>query len=219
MLGSRTIEDRLREEYFDLLPEIRRTALETETRVRRDLLDISLKLERYERLLITSRVKECESAVDALRRRQLLGAWDEERPHDYSLTQLPDLAAIRVMAFPRQRLLDVEAVVRQTLSSWTADPVPPIDGLAVPLALKYFGRWSLDSRITAEVQIVSLLIGAFWEVEHDAIYKPNPNLHGVMRSASVIQPRDEVLRALERFGAAFEEAIAGSEGSSTTSSG
>ena len=92
--SSRTVEDRLRAEYFQLLPDIRRAVLETETRVRRDLLDISLSLERYERLLVTSRVKECDSAVDALRRRQPLGLFDAERSSDYSLLALPDLAAI-----------------------------------------------------------------------------------------------------------------------------
>jgi hypothetical protein len=46
MDSSRTVEDRLRAEYFELLPDIRRTLLETETRVRRDLLDVSLALER-----------------------------------------------------------------------------------------------------------------------------------------------------------------------------
>src|SRR5204862_1579918 len=96
MGNGRTVEDRLREEYFDLLPEIRRTVVETETRVRRQLLENTLALQRYERLLVTSRAKECDSAVDALRRRQTLGLFDPQRTETYSLTSLPDLAAVRV---------------------------------------------------------------------------------------------------------------------------
>jgi ppGpp synthetase/RelA/SpoT-type nucleotidyltranferase len=207
MDSSRTVEDRLRAEYFGLLPDIRRAVLETETRVRRDLLDVSLALERYERVLVTSRIKECDSAVDALRRRQPLGLFDVERADEYSLTSLPDLAAVRVMAFPERRVGDALNALQPTLSDWRADPVPAVDESDAPLALKYSGKWSSDARITAEVQIVSLLIGLFWEVEHAAIYKPNPNLHGVVRSTAVIQRRDEVLSALERFGSAFEEAI------------
>jgi len=207
MDSSRTVEDRLRAEYFDLLPTIRRTLLETETRVRRDLLDVSLGLERYERVLVTSRVKECDSAVDALRRRQPLGLFVAERAAEYSITALPDLAAVRVMAFPERRVDDARNALRETLSAWRADPVSSGDGYSTPLALKYFGRWSPDALITAEVQIVGLLIGLFWEVEHSAIYKPNPNLHGVVRSNSVIQRRDEVLIALQAFERAFEEAI------------
>lgn len=206
MVSSRTVEDRLRAEYFDLLPDIRRTLLETETRVRRDLLDVSLVLERYERVLVTYRIKECDSAVDALRRRQPLGLFVAERALEYSITALPDLAAVRVMAFPERRVADAHDALRQTLSGWKADPVPSMDGSSAPLALKYFGKWSPDAHITAEVQIVGLLIGLFWEVEHSAIYKPNPNLHGAVRS-NVIQRRDEVLGALQAFEAAFEEAI------------
>jgi ppGpp synthetase/RelA/SpoT-type nucleotidyltranferase len=206
MDSSRTVEDRLRAEYFELLPDIRRTLLETETRVRRDLLDVSLGLERYERVLVTSRIKECDSAVDALRRRQPLGLFVAERAVEYSITALPDLAAVRVMAFPELRVADAHDALRQTLSGWKADPVPSADSESTPLALKYFGRWTPDARITAEVQIVGLLIGLFWEVEHSAIYKPNPNLHGAVRS-NVIQRRDDVLSALQAFEAAFEEAI------------
>jgi hypothetical protein len=114
------------------------------------------------------------------------------------------------MAFPERRVSDARSALEATLSTWTADPVPAIDTLGTPLALKYFGKWSSDARITAEVQIVSLLIGLFWEVEHAAIYKPNPDLRGVIASSSVIRKRDEVLNALHEFETAFEEAIRGS---------
>src|SRR6185436_18939241 len=192
MGNGRTVEDKLREEYFDLLPEIRRTLLETETRVRGELLGITLSLQRYERLLVTSRVKECDSAVDALRRRQPLGLFDEDRTDEYSLTSLHDLAAVRVMAFPQQRLVDAHAALNSVLREWTADPVPGAVDSDPPLALKYFGKWTAAGRIHAEVQLVSLLVGLFWEVEHSAIYQPNPNLRGVARSEAVIQRRNEV---------------------------
>jgi ppGpp synthetase/RelA/SpoT-type nucleotidyltranferase len=207
MPRNRSVEDQLRAEYFDLLPNIRRAVLETETRVRSHLLGVSLNLERYERLLVTSRVKECDSAVDALRRRQPLGLFDDDRSDDYSLTQLRDLAGIRVMAFPRRRIDDAHAALLEILSLWTADPVPGVDGSNVPLARKYFGTWTPDTRITAEIQIVGLLIGSFWEVEHSAIYKPNPNLRGVVESETVIQRRNDVLAALRAFELAFEEAV------------
>jgi len=171
------------------------------------LLDISLALERYERVLVTSRIKECDSAVDALRRRRSLGLFDVERADEYSLTSLPDLAAVRVMAFPERRVNDAHNALRPSLSLWKADPVPASEASEPPLALKYSGKWAADARITAEIQIVSLLIGLFWEVEHSAIYKPNPNLRGVARSSAVTQRRDEVLSALQRFEAVFEDAI------------
>lgn len=204
MARSRSVEDQLRAEYFDLLPEIRRAVLETETRVRGP---VSLKLERYERLLVTSRIKECDSAVDALRRRQPLALFDDDHPDEYSLTQLRDLAGVRVLAFPQGRVDDAHTALFEILPQWTADPVPSGDDMSEPLAQKYFGKWDPDSKVTTEIQIVGLLIGSFWEVEHSAIYKPNPNLRGVVESETVIQRRNDVLSALQAFGLAFEAAV------------
>jgi hypothetical protein len=207
MQGSRKVEDLLRAEYFDLLPEIRRVLLETTTRVQHDLLPVSIELERYERLLVSARIKECDSAVDALRRRQPLGYFDEELSDQYSLTTLPDLAAVRIMAFPERRCADANAALAGTMSRWTADPVPDVDGSGGSLALKYFGRWRPEARITVEVQLVPLLIGLFWEVEHSAIYKPSPNLRGIVRSDAVLQKRNAVLTALRAFEDEFASAI------------
>ncbi len=208
MDSSRSVEDRLREEYFDLLPEVRRTLLQTETRVRGLLLDVSLSLERYERLLITARIKECDSAINALRRRQLLRLFDQERTDGYSLTSLRDLAAVRVLAFPQHVMNDAHAALRPVLADWTADPIPD-EVSDSPLAHKYYGTWAQESVITAEVQIVPLLIGLFWEVEHAAIYKPTPNLRGIVRSTAVLQRRTEVLAALRGFEVEFAAAVSG----------
>ena len=90
-MAERTVEDRLREEYFDLLPDIRRVAEELEAEIRYCLLPISLTLDTYERLVISSRIKECESAVDALRRRQEGATFDRDQPQLYLLTRRLDI--------------------------------------------------------------------------------------------------------------------------------
>jgi len=94
----------LREEYFDLLPDIRRVVDELETEVKHCLVPISLRLDKYERLVVTSRVKGCESALDSLRRGQEGATFDSGRPELYSLDNLNDLAGVRVLAFPPSRL-------------------------------------------------------------------------------------------------------------------
>jgi len=101
---ERTIEDRLREEYFELLPDIRRVAEHLEAEVKYYLLPISRQLDMFERLVVTSRIKECESALEALRRRQEGATFDRDRPELYTLSSLNDLAGVRVLAFPRTRL-------------------------------------------------------------------------------------------------------------------
>lgn len=69
-MPDRTVEDRLREEYFDLLPTIRRIAEQLEAEIKYYILPITRDLDPFERVVVRSRIKECESAVDSLRRRQ-----------------------------------------------------------------------------------------------------------------------------------------------------
>jgi ppGpp synthetase/RelA/SpoT-type nucleotidyltranferase len=125
--ADRTVEDRLREEYFDLLPDIRRVVGELEAVVKHCLLPISLQLHKYERLVVTARVKECESAVDALRRRQQGATFNRKRPNLYTLAELNDLAGVRILAFPRSRLAEADRKLRKQFPSWKPDPVPAGD--------------------------------------------------------------------------------------------
>ena len=170
MSSVRTVEDRLRAEYFALLPKMRLTLLAIETEVSHLLLPLVMDLKPYERILVRSRLKECESAVDSLKRRQEGRVFDTEKAESYSLTKLRDLVGIRVLTFPRQQARDAERVLRPYVSQWTADPVPGENAGDEPLALKYYGSRPTDP-ITAEIQIVPALIGLFWELEHTALYK------------------------------------------------
>ena len=102
--AERTVEDRLREEYFNLLPEIHRVADRIEAEIRYLMLPISGRLERHERLAVKCRVKSCESALEKLRAHQETGTFRRSQPEIYTLTSLNDLAGVRVLAFPRNRL-------------------------------------------------------------------------------------------------------------------
>ena len=175
-MGERSVEDRLREEYFQLLPDIRRVAEWLEAKVKHYVLPISLGLRQYEQLVVTSRVKECESALDALRRRQEGATFDRDHPEIYTLTTLNDLAGVRVLAFPRSRLEELNQQLSVNFPSWISDPVSGYGDNEEPLAFKYHGKCEASEKVRGELQIVSMLIGRFWEVEHSAIYKSAPSL-------------------------------------------
>lgn len=196
---ERTVEDQLREEYFDLLPDIRRVTGELEAEVRHCLLPISLGLDRFERLVVTSRTKECESAINALRRRQENWFFDRERAEPYSLCDLRDLAGVRVAAFPRDRLAEANDELRILFPSWAPDPIPGYANSEEPLALKYHGYCKASNKIRGEFQIVPMLTALFWEVEHSAIYKPSPRLYDAAQSLEMEQRTQEVLTALRAF--------------------
>ena len=197
-MTSRTVEDRLREEYFLLSPEIKRVLHQLQTDVAYLLLPVTLGLKHHERIHVEVRAKECDSAISALRRREEARQFDEDTPTSYSLASLPDLAAARVLVFPKSRLEDVHGIVRGKYGDWTSDPVttgtPPRFR-----AWKYHGFCSASASVRAELQIVPMLTGLFWQVEHDAFYKPRDPLLRGAASKPVIRDRTE------RVYDAFEE--------------
>ena len=154
---ERTVEDRLREEYFSLLPEMHRVADRLETEIRYLLLPVSGRLQRYERLAVKSRVKSCESALDKLRRHQETRDFKDRPQEAYMLTSLNDLAGVRVLAFPRHWLADVDRRLRSEFPTWTPDPVK--DGGELQ-TFKYHGYCPQASeRVRGEYQVVSMLTG------------------------------------------------------------
>jgi hypothetical protein len=87
---ERTIDDQLREEYFGLLPEMVRTAEQLKTQIQYSLLPITRELKSHESIVVKSRVKECTSAIEALRRRYADqgGVFDPDHPENYTLRSL-----------------------------------------------------------------------------------------------------------------------------------
>jgi len=208
-MTERTVEDRLREEYFTLLPDARLVLEELKAEVGYCLLPLLKKLERHEKITVISRIKECESALGALRRRQEGAIFDPNRAGEYSLKALNDLAGVRVLAFPRTRWAEVNGLLRQhsQFTRWTSDPVLPTpnDPDTQPLAFKYHGYCSRNGVVRAELQIAPMLVGLFWDVEHSAIYKPSPQFKGVL--AGMNERTNKVYEALKEFESEFERLI------------
>lgn len=205
-MPERTIEDELRKQYFDLLPEIRSVAWQLETEIRYHTLSILHQLKPYEHLEIKSRIKEYESAVNTLMRKQEGNVFQPERK--YSILDLRDLAGIRVLVFPYDKLLEVDREIRehQPFKDWTSDSVKYARGFA--RTPKYYGFCSdVSSRVLGEYQIVPMLIGRFWDVEHSAMYKPAGWAKGADRDHDLKTLRTKVEVALSRFEREFEEFV------------
>jgi ppGpp synthetase/RelA/SpoT-type nucleotidyltranferase len=204
-MTERTVEDRLREEYFQLSPEIKRVLHQLQTDVAYLLLPMTLHLKHHERIHVEARAKECDSAINALRRREEARQFDEDSAAKYTLAELPDLAALRVLVFPRSRLESVHSIVRGKYSEWASDPVktgtPPRFR-----AWKYHGFCSTSQRVRAELQVVPMLTGLFWQIEHDAFYKPrDPVLRGAVNKPVIRERTERVYDAFD----ALEEVLQG----------
>jgi hypothetical protein len=189
-MATQTIEDRLRAEYFSLLPELVRVRERLEAEIRYHLLPITQELVRYERILISARVKGCISAIDRLRRDMEFRTFAEEVPEKYSLLDLHDLAGVRVSVFPQSRLDKVHDLLTGDFRAY-----------------KYHGHSEASKVVVAEFQVVPIVIGLFWEVEHDALYKPLPELKGIGDDLEMRDRSAQVLRALRAFEDEFEKLV------------
>jgi ppGpp synthetase/RelA/SpoT-type nucleotidyltranferase len=201
-MRGRTTEDLLREQYFYLLPDIRRVAWQLEAEIRYHTLPILHSLKPHEQLGIKSRVKDCESAIKTLRDQQEGRTFDIESPKGYSLLDLPDLAGVRVLVFPNSVLVDADKALRSRFQDWTSKPVR--DDRGAVLARKYFGLCNeVSIEIRGEYQVVPMLLGLFWEVEHSAMYK----FKEVAESPQMKQQRADVERALSSFEEGIERFV------------
>ena len=220
-MADRSIEDQLREQYFILLPEMTRVAEHLKTQIQFSILPVTRHLKSHETLVVKSRVKECNSAIsklrqhnpiDPLRRRNPGGVFDRDHPELYTLLSLRDLVGIRVLAFPSRLVKEVDRLLRSEFPSWISDPIKDESG--EQLALKYNGQYSQAVEgLQCEYQIVSTLIGLFWDVEHAAIYKQSPNLKGL---GPVMQEQTSAVnKALKAFEDEFERRLQISESSSS----
>ncbi len=182
----------MREEYFVLLPEIHRVAEQLEAEAR------------YHRC-IKSRIKGCDSALNVLRLGQEGAIFKRNRPELYTLTSLNDLAGIRVLAFPRSLLTKVDVALRRRSPFWQSDPVEYDGELTASTCYGFCPEAS--AKVKGEYQIVPMLTGLFWEVEHSAMYKSASSLKGVTRSPEMQQRYKEVLNALKAFEEEFEASV------------
>lgn len=201
-IGS-AVRNQLREEYFSLLPKIRLLAGRVETEIRYHIRDISSDLEPYEQVVVKSRIKDCESAI-----RKLAGEGNFFVPgKEYSLRQLNDLAGVRVLVFPSKRLAQIDEAVRNSgpFRGWERDSH---FGLTTS-GSKYCGLVEeVSPDIRGEYQIVPMLIGSFWEVEHSAMYKPARWAKGADRDEDLKTLRSKIERSLADFEQRFEEFVA-----------
>lgn len=136
--------------------------------------------------------------------RQEGATFDRDQPELYTLTSLNDLAGIRVLAFPRSRLTEVDGMLRKLFASWIPDPIEDEGELT---AFTYHGFCAASATVRGEYQVVSMLTGLFWEVEHSAMYKPAPTLKGVTRSLEMQHRYKEVLSVLNAFEQEFETSV------------
>lgn len=80
-----------------------------------------------------------------------------------------------------------------------ADPTKVGDEL---IASKYWGRFN-GSNLNAEYQVVSMLIGAFWSVEHAVYYKPDAKYKDIKNDFATKEAYEIAVKSLCEFDKKF----------------
>jgi ppGpp synthetase/RelA/SpoT-type nucleotidyltranferase len=192
----------LREEYFDLLPELVKVQQLMEAKIRWHLRNITYTLKKHQRIEIESRIKDCNSAINALKRRQQSRSFEDNK--SYYLKTLKDLVGFRVLVFPPSLITSVNEIIISKFRGWKPDHYKLDEKI---ICNKYDGIVKSKLKIRCEIQIISLLTGAFWDVEHFALYKPDPAYKGIKENLTMRRLGDEVLTKLAEFAKEFENLI------------
>lgn len=108
------------------------------------------------------------------------------------------------MVFPAGLITKVNKIITTKFRSWKSDHHKL--GKTI-LCKKYDGLPSKKLKIRCEIQIISMLTGAFWDIEHFALYKPDPAYKGMKENLTMRRLRDEVLVKLAEFEKSFERLI------------
>ncbi len=171
------IRSKLLVEYYEQRPIYEKIIDVAKAQIENKFISLRLKKERWERIELTARVKEFESAFNKLKASKEA---NELEPND-SFNELNDMAALKIRVFPNNYLKKVHKIIMKLFDDVEEDHEPKkTNGIdektyyADVERLKYFvklkPRYQISNRF--EIQIVPFLLDAFMDVEHDIIYKP-----------------------------------------------
>lgn len=206
MKKLKIVEDYLREEYYGLRRELIKMMTSLETQIRWYLRDIIFNLKKHERIEIKTRIKDCESAIGTLKKDIEFNTFEND-PNKYKLTNLKDLVGIQIRVFPRHLILDVNTILIDKFPSWLSNHTYSEDKTDI-LAHKYYGLIdNINNNVRCEIQIVPMLVGLFWEVEHFAYYKPYPELINIKKNLEMQQIVQEIGNKFKEFDEVFERIL------------
>ena len=194
--------NRLRQDYFELKAAMCREQRQLASDARCFLKELEYSLNEHERIEIESRIKDCDSAIDSLKRKEACGR-DFVDGVSYSFRQLKDMVGLRILAFPTSVMVAANEIVMKRFGDWQPDHKKH----GAMQVYKYYGVLGVE-KIPCEIQVVSMLTGKFWDVEHSALYKPAPGFKGAINANFEIRDLyKEVMNKLAEFETAFEIAI------------
>lgn len=193
---------KLRQEYYDLLLKMEALNKKLKLEILCALKELIVGLKPYQRIDVVSRIKECESAIRALQRRRDNEGNVFDENNNCSLTGLHDLVGARIFYFPLELKDEIKKLLNKKFKFWEYDPIK-IGNEEIP---KFYGKIG-GHELDAEYQIVPMLVGAFWDIEHSLYYKPHPQYKNIKDSLFLKDSYNNAIKALYEFEKKFEDEI------------
>lgn len=194
------IESQLQLNYLKIANELFQAKEYIEIEIKHTLKTLLLEPVHANKILISSRVKDCNSAITSLKMKEEGGVFRDDKK--YLITQLNDLVGLRISFFPLTLLERVKPQLLSYLKNNFEQTVEPDDSSIGNYNIyKFRGIHNKFSKFACEIQLIPMLISKFWDVEHDAFYKPaNPHDAPPMKKAY-----DKVIESLYDFEKTYEE--------------
>lgn len=194
------IESQLQLEYLKIANKLYKAQEYIEIEIKHTIKTQLLKAVHANKILISSRVKDCNSAIISLKKKEEGRVFRDNK--QYSITQLNDLIGIRVSVFPLTLLELVKTPLLDYLDS-NFEKQFQTDHTTIEKydIYKYRGIHNQFSEFKCEIQLIPMLISKFWDIEHDVFYKPaSPHDAPPMKDAYYA-----VINSLYNFERTYEE--------------
>lgn len=199
--SEKSIINTLRDEYYNILPSLEAANTQINLEISCLLKVIICDLKPHQRIRVITRIKECESAINALRRRKESRTFESNG--DYSLKTLPDLVGARILYFSNDIRTEIDTKLKNHFKGWAENPIKikVSENNSIDI-MKYYGKFD-KYEFNSEYQIVPMLISSFWDIEHALLYKPHPNHKSIKNSVFMKVKYNKVIKSLYEFEAEF----------------
>jgi ppGpp synthetase/RelA/SpoT-type nucleotidyltranferase len=200
------IEYRLLSEYSKSYPTYKKIRDKAEAIIKYNLIDSLYKKKNWERIEVISRIKEVESAINKLKRKREGRTLEESD----TLATLTDMVGLKIRVFPNDYLEPIGTIIKNAFPIIEEDHEPQQeygidekDYYADVIRLKYIASFK-NNNINFEIQIVPFILDAFYEIDHDIIYKPDTKLPNPTLIARLMkEPNQNIVAAIKIWSKSF----------------
>jgi len=181
-LTQAEIENEIRKEYQEKQLQYGKLLEYGKDSINSLLKEIKLGLKGFEKIEIDARIKTLPKCINKLKKDnegKMLG-------QHASLNALNDIVGVRVAVFPNNRMDDVCSKMKESFPECK-------EKNEKGRCHKFYIEFDLGlSYKIIEVQVLPSLLSAYWDIEHDLIYKPTDIVFGKLQEEMLNKLDDEV---------------------------